>query len=67
MDRTRLLMGLAAVIMAAAAVLAFGGIWLVTSRPMAVAEAIDRGSVTPVVQALSAMLGELWQALRQWL
>jgi len=67
MTNTRFWMGLAAIIMAGAAVLALASIWLITSRPVAVAEAIDGGSITPLVQAVSAALGELWGALRQWL
>jgi len=67
MQNTRFWMGLATTTMAVAVVLAVASIWLVTSRPVAVAEAIDGGSVTPLVQAVSAVLGELWGALRQWL
>jgi hypothetical protein len=53
--------------MAVALVLSVTSIWLITSRPVAVAEAIDGGSITPLVHAMSAVLGELWGALRQWL
>ena len=67
MTSTRFWVGLAAVIMAVATVLAFAGIWLITTRPVAVAEAIDGGSVTPLVHALSAALGELLGALGRWL
>jgi len=67
MTNTRFWMGLATMTMAVAAVLALASIWLITSRPIAVAEAIDGGSITPLVQAVSAVLGELWSALRQWL
>lgn len=67
MRTTHVWMGLAMTTMVVAAVLALAGIWLITSRPVAVAEALDGGSITPLVHAVSAVLGELWGALRQWL
>jgi hypothetical protein len=67
MTNTRFWMGLATTTMVVAAVLALASIWLITSRPVAVAEAIDGGSITPLVQAVSAVLSDLWGALRQWL
>jgi len=67
MTNTRFWMGLATATMVVAAVLALASIWLITSRPVAVAEAIDGGSITPLVQAVSAVLSDLWGALRQWL
>ena len=67
MTNTRFWMGLATATMVVAAVLALASIWLITSRPVAVAQAIEGGSITPLVQAVSAILGELWGALRQWL
>lgn len=67
MTSKRFWVGLAVATMAVAMILSVTGMWLITSRPMAVAEAIDGGSITPLVQALSAALGDLWGALRQWL
>jgi len=67
MTNTRFWMGLATVTMVVAVVLALASIWLITSRPVAVAQAIDGGSITPLVQAISAAFGELWGTLRQWL
>jgi len=67
MRNARFWLGLAVATMAVALVLSVTSIWLITSRPVAVAEAIDGGSITPLVQAVTAALGELWGALRQWL
>jgi len=67
MRNTRFWLGMGTAVMVVATVVALASIWLVTSRPVAVAEAIDGGSITPLVQAISAALGDLWQSLRQWL
>ena len=42
-------------------------IWLALSRPVAVAESLQQGSVTPAVRALAAMLADAWWALARWL
>ena len=42
-------------------------IWLVLARPVAVAESLQQGSVTPAVRALAAMLADAWWALARWL
>lgn len=67
MTRTRIWLSLAMGTAAVATLTAGAGIWLVLSRPVAVAEALDGGTVTPLVQALAAALGEVWRSIARWL
>jgi len=67
MTKTRIWLSLATGAAAFATVTAVAGIWLVLSRPVAVAEALDGGTVTPLVQALAAALGEALRSLARWL
>jgi hypothetical protein len=58
------LVGLAAVI---AATLAGATIWLLLTDPVTVADAVNEGHVTPLVQALAGALFDMVRGLLKWL
>jgi hypothetical protein len=67
MTHERRWMGLAVAVGSVTLAVAVCAIWLALSRPVAVAESLQQGSVTPAVRALAAMLADAWWALARWL
>jgi hypothetical protein len=66
MTRTRLIWG-AALTGLAASTAAAAAIWLLLTSPATVADAVNRGDLTPVVRALAGALYEALVALVRYL
>jgi len=67
MEGYRIWLRLAVAVTLVTTVAAAGAIWLVLSRPVEVAEAVQNGSVTPLVRSLASALTRALWAVIQWL
>lgn len=67
MERHRIWVRLAVTVTLMTTVAAAGAIWLVLSRPVEVAEAVQNGSVAPLVRTLAAALTRALWTVIQWL
>lgn len=67
MNLVRLSVSLVAVIGLLAATIAGAAIWLMLSDPVGVANAVSSGDVTPIVQALGAVIFDALKGLFKYL
>ncbi len=67
MSAARLSLSLVAVIGILAVALAGATIWLLVTQPVAVADAVAQGEVSPLVRALGAALYDALQGLLKYL
>ncbi len=67
MSLARLSLSLFGVIALVSAVLASATIWLLITDPVTVADAIDQGHVSPLVQALAGVIYQAFQGLLKYL
>ena len=67
MNLTRWSVSLVAVIGLLAATVAGAAIWLIVSDPVTVANAVSTGDVTPIVQAIGAVIFDALKGLFKYL